>query len=258
MDRSRSPHRLPRSGWSCRRQANSYELAVCSLRHMSSLVLFDLDNTLVDRAHVFREWAASFAARLTLDGDAVEWIIEQDGDGRVARQELFAEVRARFGISASVAELVGAYRADLVRRIRPDLGVLAALESLRRAGCRIGVVTNGDWSQRDKIDRAGLSAAIDGCCVSQELGASKPSPSIFQEVARRCEAPMSGWMVGDDPIADIQGGHRVGLRTIWIARGRSWTAGTARPDHVVENVPGAVERILEAEEHRSLLRHQHP
>ncbi len=205
---------------------------------MSPLVLFDLDNTLVDRAHVFHEWAVSFVANLTLDDDAVEWIIERDGDGSVAREELFAAVRARFGITVSVAELVSAYRGDLIGRIRPDPGVLTALGALRRADCRIGVVTNGDRSQRDKIDRAGLSAAIDGCCVSQEFGASKPSPLIFREVARRCGASLSGWMVGDAPLADIQGGRGVGLRTIWIARGRSWAEGTYRPDHVVETVPG--------------------
>jgi FMN phosphatase YigB (HAD superfamily) len=214
---------------------------------MSTLVLFDLDNTLIDRARFFREWATSFTASHDLDVDAVEWIVERDGDGVVAREELFAAVRTRFGITAPVDEMVQAYRDDLAGLIRPDVGVLAALDALRHAGCRIGVVTNGGPSQRTNMDRAGLTPAIDGCCVSQELGASKPSPRIFEEAARRCRSSLSGWMVGDSPLADIQGGQRLGLHTIWMSRGRRWLAREFRPDHVEGSVTSAVERILEAE-----------
>jgi len=214
---------------------------------MSTLVLFDLDNTLIDRAHLFGEWATSFAARHRLEAGAVQWIVDRDGDGVVPREELFAAVRDRFGIAVPAADLVEAYRDDQVGSVRPDVDVLAALEALRRAGCRVGVVTNGGPDQRAKMDRAGLTPAIDGCCVSHELGAPKPSPRIFEEAAQRCGSSLSGWMVGDSPLADIQGGQGVGLRTVWMTRGRTWPAHDFRPDHREDSVTGAVEHILEAE-----------
>ncbi|MEV7806919.1 HAD hydrolase-like protein [Microbispora sp. NPDC088329] len=39
--------------------------------------------------------------------------------------------------------------------------------------------------------------------------------------AERCGATLAegGWMIGDNPTADIAGGRAVGLRTIWINRG---------------------------------------
>jgi putative hydrolase of the HAD superfamily len=51
-------------------------------------------------------------------------------------------------------------------------------------------------------------------------------------------------MVGDSGPADIRGGQGVGLRTIWLTRGRRWELGDPRPDACVDTVAEAVELIL--------------
>ncbi|HUA96001.1 MAG TPA: HAD family hydrolase, partial [Acidimicrobiales bacterium] len=164
---------------------------------MVPLVLFDLDNTLIDRARGFHEWAVWFSAEKGLGGGAPEWLVQHDRDGKTSRENFFAEFRRRFGVATSVTGLVDAYEREYVARFLPDAEVLGAL---RRDGWRIGVVTNGGATQRAKIARAGLSDVIDACTVSRELGVAKPGPEIFHETARRCGAPLAGWMVGDHPV----------------------------------------------------------
>jgi len=69
-----------------------------------------------------------------------------------------------------------------------------------------------------------------------------PLPAIAAEgagCALTGGLPDGGWMVGDNPHADIEGGAAVGLRTIWIDRGREATApeATAVVKDVVEAFP---------------------
>jgi FMN phosphatase YigB (HAD superfamily) len=108
------------------------------------------------------------------------------------------------------------------------------------------VITNGPASQANKIRSAGLDVVLDAWCISGVEGVAKPERRIFEEAARRCGAHLEGWMVGDTPDIDIQGGIAAGLRTIWMARGREWNVATYAPDIVVNDIPEAVHRILEA------------
>jgi len=212
------------------------------------LALFDLDNTLVDRQAAHRRWAESFATRYGLGEKAVAWLCEADEDGFARRDVVFAGARDRFGLDEPVADLVRAYRVEYPTYFRPDDQVSRSLERLRRAGWRIGVVTNGPVTQHVKMERAGLSDLVDACGVSDEVGAAKPDPRIFEAVIERCGGRPAGagsaWMVGDAPQADIDGGRGVGLSTMWVHRGRRWTEPGYRPDAVVATVADAVQILL--------------
>jgi FMN phosphatase YigB (HAD superfamily) len=208
------------------------------------LVLFDLDNTLADRAGAFARWAARFATHHGIDDDGVSWLIEEDQDGFRSRQDFLAAARLHFGISEGTAGLVGRYREDYALCYVTETDSIAAVSALRRAGLKVGVVTNGEPSQEVKLRVTGLTGEVDAVCVSSLVGSRKPELAIFAEAARRCAVPLTGWMVGDAPIADIQGGQRAGLITIWLHRGRRWDRAEVRPDFVVETVTEAAETIL--------------
>ncbi len=84
-----------------------------------------------------------------------------------------------------------------------------------------------------------------------ELGVEKPDRRIFDETIRRStggdplDQEASSAMVGDAPVADIGGGRGVGLRTIWLHRGRSWNRMDGDPpDVTVGSVAEAVRQIL--------------
>jgi len=208
------------------------------------VALFDLDNTLLDREAAYADWAAGFCRAWSLPDEAHAHLLAADGDGFRPREELFDEARQRFGLEATVDELVTAYHVDYPAGfVLPDAS-RDALRRLRAAGWKIGVVTNGPQSQERKVAVTRLEEDVDAVCVSGLIGSWKPDAGIFAEAARRCGVPLEGWMVGDSAAADIRGGQGVGLRTIWFHRGRTWDLDDPRPDAQVADVPAAVRVIL--------------
>jgi len=212
------------------------------------LVLFDLDNTLADRTAAFGRWAQAFAAEHGLDPQAVDWLNDRDMDGFRPREEFLADARSHFRLNRTVDDLVAHYDEVYPRSYLREDASIAALRRLRIAGLKVGVVTNGRPSQILKLARTGIGGEVDGFCVSSLVGSRKPEPAIFAEAARRCASELQGWMVGDDAEADIGGGHRVGLRTVWIHRNRTWNRSDLQPELSAATVAEATQLILERRE----------
>jgi FMN phosphatase YigB (HAD superfamily) len=211
---------------------------------VATLALFDLDNTLLDRQAAFLAWATEFADEHSL-GDAAPATLEVlDMDGLRPRAEFFGSVRRAFPITTPVDDLVSRYFVDYPRHFSVADETIDALRRLRAGDWKIGVVTNGQPTQRLKLDVTGLGAEVDAVCVSAEIGSEKPDKAIFEEAARRCDVPLSGWMVGDSAGADIAGGHGCGLKTIWMSRGRNWSSSGPTPDATVASIREAVAVIL--------------
>lgn len=194
------------------------------------LVLFDLDNTLVDRAASFGRWATRFAEARSLGPPEVDWLVAADEDGFADRRAFLAAVQQRYAVPGSLEVLLEEYRAALVAAVELDPAVPPALESLRAAGWRIAIATNGTAGQQAaKIRQAGLDRLVDAVAISGEVGAAKPDRRLFEAAAERCGADLAsgGWMVGDCPVRDVAGAQRLGLRTIWMRRGRAWNSAAA-------------------------------
>jgi HAD superfamily hydrolase (TIGR01549 family) len=214
-----------------------------------ALALFDLDNTLIDRADGFGSWATEFAVEYGLGVEVVPTLTDLDQDGYRLRPEFFALVRERFGLRAEVEELWAYYRRTYPEHLRCRPAVLAALAGLRERGWRLGIVTNGlPDIQPAKIARTGLDRYVDGYCVSGVEGVRKPDPEIFRRAAARCGGTLDGgWMVGDHPDQDIGGGRAAGLRTAWIQRPGRWPAWPGRdpgPDATVRDVVDAAALLV--------------
>lgn len=177
---------------------------------------------------------------------AVETLEDLDGDGFVPRAAFFAQVCDRYGLDDDVHELVAAYRRSYPENVLPvDAETRAALGELRAGGWRIGIATNGEPSQQRKIELAGLDRLVDGWAISSLVGARKPEPAHFRAAAEACACVLGGgWMVGDNPEADVGGAVACGLRSAWIVRGRAWQLDAFRPDAAVVTVAEAVEAIL--------------
>jgi FMN phosphatase YigB (HAD superfamily) len=212
------------------------------------VVLFDLDNTLVDRQSAYKRWARSFATTRGLDATAVDLLCELDADGLASRRDVFGPLREVFHLADSVDELIDMYRATYVSFYGPESLVLKSLRDLRTRGWKIGVATNGPPSQREKLELTHISQLIDGCCISEELGVAKPDRRMFDAAILSCTSGEGSCgpaiMVGDNPVADIAGGKAAGLQTIWLHRGRTWDRADALPDAIVGSVIEAVEYIL--------------
>jgi FMN phosphatase YigB (HAD superfamily) len=181
------------------------------------LACFDLDNTLIDRDGAFLAWARWWVDRSGLGEEAVEWLVAHDNGGFTPRPELFAGLRSRFGLTASVDQLVDAYDHEHPSFTWVEQSVLDGLASLRTAGWCVAVVTNGGVVQQSrKLEHTKIADAVDYCCISQAAGVRKPDRRIFEIVADHTGATLDGWMVGDHPSYDIAGGKNAKLNTIRI------------------------------------------
>jgi putative hydrolase of the HAD superfamily len=211
---------------------------------MACLALFDLDNTLLDRESAFAIWAKGFIESNGLSPETSSAIEKADEDGFKPRDLFFAQLKEELGISMGIDDLLVQYDVEYPACYSVKVETIDAVRSLRVNGWKVGVVTNGPPSQWAKFETTDLVDEFDAICISSEVGARKPDPAIFKEAARICGVPLEGWMVGDSATADIGGGNRVGLRTIWMARGREWTSSDQAPSAVAETIPEAVSIIL--------------
>lgn len=52
-------------------------------------------------------------------------------------------------------------------------------------------------------------------------------------------------MVGDCPVRDVAGGRQVGLRTIWLHRGRAWDSAMPVPEVMIDHVSDSLAVLAE-------------
>ena len=62
----------------------------------------------------------------------------------------------------------------------------------------------------------GLNEFFSGCLISSNIGYEKPRIEIFQYAIKAAQQPDICYMIGDNPVADIFGGKRVGMHTILV------------------------------------------
>jgi len=87
------------------------------------------------------------------------------------------------------------------------------------------------------LDRIGLHGHFRFSVSASEVGVAKPDSSIFLHACERLGvAPQHVLHVGDDPLADVLGARKAGLRSAWINRnGASWLEHAA-PDLVIHDL----------------------
>ena len=215
-------------------------------------LVFDLDNTLLDRVAAFLGVAESFykeylrsTAPVTRD-EAVEMMVEWDNDGYTDRQAMLVRWLSQWPEAGlTMDSLLGWYRSEMDRQVEPDVEINAFLAQLNARRVPWGIVTNGSPSQHGKCQAAGLDGLASFIIVSQEAGYKKPDPRIFRDAleATGLSTPGQIMFVGDNPVADTDGAKRFGMQTAWIRRGRQYPARLELPDHTVDHVT-EVRRIL--------------
>jgi len=210
------------------------------------LLLIDLDNTLLDRTGAFRTWAEKMCDEAGAPGD-VEWLLTVDGDGLTPRWDVAEAIRARYQLLTSSVDLVEEMRAAVIDMLRLDPLVACALQIAGDAGWVPVIVTNGGAEQQEsKIRRTGLDEYVADWVISEECGVRKPDPRIFELAADRVRMSLRGaWMVGDGPEADIGGAAAIGIRSVWLHRGRRWQDARFEPTRVASGVIPALAMVMD-------------
>ncbi|MEU5908768.1 HAD family hydrolase [Micromonospora sp. NPDC047527] len=210
------------------------------------LLLLDLDNTLLDRAGPFRRWGERFLDGIGAPPADIDWLISLDADGLTDRWDLADAIRDRYELRIPSIDLVEELHDGVVEQTRLDSLTACALRIADDAGWVPVVVCNGTVRVEDaKIRRTGLDRYVADWVISEEAGVSKPNPRIFALAAQRVRMPLRGaWVVGDSPEADIGGAAAVGLPSVWLHRGRTWSDVRFAPSRTVDGLIAAVATVL--------------
>ena len=215
---------------------------------MSTVVVglvFDLDNTLLDRYSAFVGVAESFyeehlrPAALVERDEAVAMMVRWDGDGYNEREGMLRRWISEWpDVGLDMESLRTWYRAEMERQVRPDEEVNGFLARLNERRMPWGIVTNGSPSQHGKCRAAGLDKLAPFIIVSEEAGYRKPDPRIFRDAleATGLSTPEQVMFVGDNPLADIDGAKRFGMKAAWVRRDRPYPPDLIPPDHVIDLV----------------------
>jgi HAD superfamily hydrolase (TIGR01509 family) len=208
-------------------------------------VLFDLDDTLwpivptlVAAEKLLHEWlqlhAPSVAAAHSIESlrERRQALMASDARYRIdlmaLRAAVMAEVFEACGedpakIAAGMA-LFGAAR----NRVTPFDDVLPALARLG-GKVLLGSISNGAAD----LAAIGMAQHFRISVAARDFGSAKPDPEIFRHACRALGvAPAEAVYVGDDPLLDVMGAQRAGMRTVWINRFGRALPPEIRPDAV--------------------------
>jgi FMN phosphatase YigB (HAD superfamily) len=96
----------------------------------------------------------------------------------------------------------------------------------------LGSVSNGAAD----LQAIGLAHHFSVSIAAHHFGSAKPDPAIFRAA---CDAlkvePEQAAYIGDDPVLDVEGAQKAGLRGIWLNRA-GVEPSSVLPDHIHPDV----------------------
>ncbi|HEU4964061.1 MAG TPA: HAD-IA family hydrolase [Bacilli bacterium] len=134
---------------------------------------------------------------------------------------LFRDAFRNVGCEADTAERLAqhvgpAYTHPAAWRLYDD--VCPALDALSERGWTHAIISNHVPELGELLAHLGLSACFAAVINSACVGYEKPHPAIYAHALREMGDPDVAWMVGDNPIADVQGAEQAGLPAILLRK----------------------------------------
>lgn len=171
----------------------------------------------------------------------------------------YYELLARyFGIQfdKSYEELCRGYHFT-AERISLLPGAQHVLAGLKRAGFRLGLVTNTSLPHAiivEEFQQLALYEYFDTVVCSSEIVFRKPDRVMFEVALRALNVgPNEAMFVGDSYHADVIGAKQVGMKAVWLNPDRKPAPGEVRPDYDIAGLEEILKlpAIVESVERRA-------
>jgi putative hydrolase of the HAD superfamily len=195
-------------------------------------IIFDLDNTLMDRDMTFRKFSEQFVSEHLghLDQQTQDKIVAdlkvRDADGYRNKQEFFAEMVAvlPWVNPITAIEIEAYYNIHYMTHACRMEFVEEALAHCQTRGYLMAIMTNGQHHiQYGKMDILQLRELFHTIVISEDAGMKKPDPRIYQMALDKLQVSAENTIfIGDHPVNDIWGANQVGIRGIWLRRNHLW------------------------------------
>lgn len=191
---------------------------------MPKAILFDLDQTLLDRNTSlikFVEWQVNFFQLVPQQNkqDFIARFIELDNNGSVWKDLVYSQLLEDFNIkSFNVETLLESYVNDFNKFSSSFERVPETIQNLYNKGYKLGLVSNGKSPfQENNFYALGINEFFSTIIVSEAIGIRKPDIRIFEYACKELGyIPNECIFVGDNPKADIEGAHKAEMKTIFF------------------------------------------
>lgn len=214
-------------------------------------VLFDLDDTLIDRNAMMELFAPRFLHHFFPDADGndyahlYETFIRVDNSGFSSRPDIFYQLYQELGRKTEppADEMYAFWNGHYADTVVAIPKMERVLHALRESGHLLGLITNGNaLNQNRKIDNSGIRPLFDHILVSGMFTCDKPDPRIFQAALRALGVTArEAVYVGDNPINDISGAHSAGMRAVLADYFGRWNQTQYHPDAEIHTLPELLE-----------------
>lgn len=191
---------------------------------MIKAILFDLDNTLIDRQKAFKSMLIRVFHTYYEDEEYINKLVEDemlfDNNGKIERKESFTLLINKYNIKEFTAEeLASNWSKESGSDVYLFDDVLDTLKQLKKK-YKLAIVTNGDYeSQKRKLDNINLYDLLDYCLISSEINIRKPDVRIFEYACNKMNLKVDECVyVGDSYSRDIVGSLNAGLTPIYVSR----------------------------------------
>ena len=122
-----------------------------------------------------------------------------------------------------------AFRDEANWRIYEDVIESGILETLKKRGVVMGVISNWDSRLISTLENIGLGRYFDFILPSAVVGSAKPDKKIFEEALRLSGvAPHAACHIGDEIRTDVEGAQSVGIHPILLDRNNRFDSTETR------------------------------
>lgn len=190
-------------------------------------ILFDLDGTLVDTAP---DLAAAMNHVLARHGRpplpvaAVRHLVGHGARALITRGLAAGRAAppAPAAVDAAVPAFLAHYADHIADASRPWPGVVAALDALAAAGCRLGVCTNKPAALANALLQAlGLASRFAAIIGGDAVPRPKPDAGHVLATINACGGHAGDAVLVGDSAADLGGGRAAGVPVVLVSFGYS-------------------------------------
>lgn len=193
---------------------------------MMKVIVFDLDNTLIDRQRAFSEMLKERIAltlpenKKHLKEEAIADILKWDDNGTVSRSVSFKKYCDKYEVTCMTSEELSNYWTTISGSVVYLFDDVKETISYLKEKYRLAILTNGSpISQRRKLESTGILDQFELSVVSGEAGIDKPDHRIFDIMCERLGVEAKDCLyIGDNYENDVLGARNAGWSAIYLNR----------------------------------------
>ena len=201
--------------------------------------LFDMDGTLLDSMHIWKEIDIEFLGRF---GYELPPSLQREIEGMSFR-ETACYIKDRFSLPPSIEEIMNIWNEMAFQKYSEEIffkeGAFEFVKMLKEKGIRTAICTSNSRELVNAVaEHLGFMPYFDTIITSCEVGAGKPAPDIYLEAAKRVGVEPEHCLVFEDIVTGLTAGKRAGMKLcavedVYSADQRE--AKKAMSDYYVEN-----------------------